>query len=159
MAKALVTGSFDPVTRGHFSLFAKAARAFDEVVVCIFRNPNKSYFFSEEERLNFIRVGLCEMGLENVTADISDGYVADYAKEKGIGFIVRGVRSIDDMTYELEMARYNTARNPDVETFLWAAPKTESETSSSAVKAALKEGHIPEELLLPSVANEIRKLL
>ena len=159
MAKALVTGSFDPVTRGHFSLFAKAARGFDEVVVCIFRNHDKSYFFSEEERLNFIRVGLCEMGLTNVSVDISDGYVADYAKEKGIGFVVRGVRNTLDMAYELEMARYNTARNPDLETFLWAAPEIESNISSSAVRAALKEGRIPEELLLSSVANEIRKLL
>ena len=155
MANALVTGSFDPVTVGHFALIEKAARAFDTVVVAIFRNPDKVYFFTEEERRFLIETGLRELGLANVSVDISDGYVADYAKEKGIGFVVRGVRNADDMAYELEMARYNNRRNPELETFLWGAPAEQSDLSSTKVREYLKKGEIPKALLLPSVAEAI----
>ena len=158
MSKALVTGSFDPVTRGHFALFEKASKAFDEVTVCIFRNPEKKYLFSEEERLRLITIGLSELGLSNVSVDVSDGYVADYAKEKGIGFVVRGVRNSADVEYETEMARYNTTRNPALETFLWVAPLSQSDMSSTAVRRALSEGLVPRELLLSSVADEIERM-
>jgi len=159
MSKAMVTGSFDPVTRGHFALFELAAHCFDEVVVCVFRNPDKSYMFSEEERLQMIRQGLLECGLTNVIADASDGYAADYAKEHGISFVVRGVRTADDMAYELEMARYNQQRNPQMDTLMWATPIDHREISSTAVRTSLKNGVIPEDLLLPSVALEIKKIL
>lgn len=157
MAKALVTGSFDPITRGHFALIEAASKAFDEVVVCMFLNPDKDYYFTTDERLAFIREGVRECGLTNVTVDFSDGYVADYAKANGIGVVARGVRNADDMAYELEMARYNAKRNPLLETWLWASSGEDSGISSTAVRNSLKNGVILEEMLLSSTVSLIAK--
>ena len=121
MAKVLLTGSFDPITRGHFALIEAASRAFDEVTVCMFINADKTYMFDQADRLLFIREGIAELKLDNVKVDFSQGYVADYAKEHGIAFVARGVRNTEDMSYELEMARYNHDRNPDLETWIWAS--------------------------------------
>ena len=75
---ALVTGSFDPPTIGHLELIAEAARVFDEVVVCVFRNAEKEYLFSESERLKMLSAMIAERGLSShVTVDVNDGYVAD----------------------------------------------------------------------------------
>ena len=157
MAKALVTGSFDPITRGHFAMIEMVARIFDEVTVCIFVNPDKMYCFSKEERLAFIRAGIHELGLANVTADVSDGYVADYCKAHGIGFVVRGVRNADDMAYEAEMARYNHERNPLLETLMWQCPPESVGISSTAVRKSLEKGKIPDDMLLCSTMELIRK--
>lgn len=154
--KALVTGSFDPPTIGHLELIAQAARMFDEVVVCVFRNSEKTYLFSEAERTEMLAAMIAERGLSHVTVDVSDGYVADYAREKGIGFVFRGVRDEKDMAYEMEMARYNHNRNPDLETLLWVAPTEQKGISSTEVRSLLQKGDLSEELLPKSVAELIR---
>ncbi len=159
MAEVLLTGSFDPITRGHFAMIETAARAFDEVTVCMFINPDKTYMFNREQRLLLIREGIKELNLGNVKVDFSDGYVADYAKSHGIGFVARGVRNADDMMYELEMARYNHERNPDLETWLWASTFEDAGISSSAARKSLKDGVIPQDMLLPSTAKLIGEIL
>lgn len=159
MTKALLTGSFDPITRGHIALLEAASRAFDEVTVCIFINPDKSYAFALEQRLAMIREGVRELALSNVRVDFSDGYVADYAKKHGIGVVVRGVRGVDDMAYELDMARYNHERNPELETWLWASSDDNAGISSTAVRKSLEKGDVPTEMLLSSTAEMIRGIL
>ena len=154
---ALVTGSFDPPTMGHLELIAEAARVFDEVVVCVFRNAEKEYLFSESERLKMLSAMIAERGLStHVTVDVNDGYVADYAREKGIGFVFRGVRDEKDMAYEIDMARYNHTRNPQLETILWVAPTEQKGISSTEVRFSLQNGVIPDEFLPKSVAELIR---
>lgn len=154
--KALVTGSFDPPTLGHLELIVEAARVFDEVVVCIFRNSEKKYLFSESERFEMLTVMIRERGLSHVTVDVNDGYVADYAREKGIGFVFRGVRDEKDMAYETEMARYNHERNPGLETLLWVAPSEQKGISSTKVRVSLQKGEIPDDVLPKSVSAWIR---
>ena len=159
MAKVLLTGSFDPITRGHFAMIKAASRAFDEVVVCMFINPDKTYMFDQSYRLMFIREGVVELGLLNVTVDFSEGYVADYAKMRGIPFVARGVRNADDMAYELEMARYNHNRNSELETWFWASTLEESGISSTAVRRFLKDGVLPNDMLLSSTAKLIGEIM
>ena len=153
--KALVTGSFDPPTNGHLALIREAASVFDEVVVCVFRNCEKHNMFSEAEREEMLRVMIAESGLSGVSVDVSDGYVADYAREKGIGYIFRGVRDDKDLAYEMEMARYNRNRNPGLETILWVAPDEKKGISSTEVRSLLHNGVLPEAYLPKSVLNWI----
>ena len=157
MTKVLITGSFDPVTVGHFSLVQKAAAIFDEVTLCLFVNPDKMYRFTLDERLEMLRCGACELGLSNVTVDASQGYVADYAAQKGIPFVLRGIRNGEDARYELDMARYNHTRNPALETLFWAADDQLAGISSTAVRKSLEKGVIPEDALLSSTVSLIQK--
>lgn len=154
--KVLVTGSFDPPTIGHLEMIAEAARMFDDVVVCVFRNQEKEYLFSESERAAMLYAMITEQGLSNVTVDVSGGYVADYARETGIGFVFRGVRDEKDMAYEMDMARYNHMRNPNLETVLWVAPTEQRNVSSTEVRSFLQKGIVPDEFLPKSVAALIR---
>ena len=51
MATALCPGSFDPVTNGHLDIIERTARHFDDVIVAVIRNPQKSQsLFTLEER-------------------------------------------------------------------------------------------------------------
>ena len=159
MTKALVTGSFDPITRGHFALIKAASDVFDDVTVCMFINPDKTYMFSTEQRLAFIREGIAELELSNVKVDFSDGYVAEYAKMHEIGCVARGVRNADDIAYELEMARYNHERNADLETWLWASTYEDAGISSTRVRELLQKGIVSKEMLLSSTQRLITEIL
>lgn len=154
--KALVCGSFDPVTNGHIDLIKRAAAMFESVTVGIFVNSEKTYMFSAGERRNMLEIATKEM--KNVKIDISDGYVSDYVKEHGIGVIVKGVRNSVDYEYELRMAKYNKEHAPDTETvFLPASDETES-LSSSLVKKLFASGEDISRYVPASVADEFNKI-
>ena len=108
MRRALIPGSFDPVTLGHLNIICRAAGNYDEVVVGIFENPEKHYLFTLEQRAALLRTAT--QNHANVRVVACDGYTADYAKEGGFAAIVRGYRSDSDLTYEQKMAQYNSGR-------------------------------------------------
>ena len=91
MKKVLIPGTFDPITRGHMDLINRAAVAYDEVTVGIFVNPDKTSFFSREEREELIR--LATMNIPHIRVITSDGYTADYAREGEYAAIIRGYRN------------------------------------------------------------------
>ena len=131
--KALVCGSFDPITNGHVDLIKRTASLFDEVTVGIFVNSSKKYLFSEETRCSLAAESLAD--IKNVSVKICHGLVATYCKENGIDVIVKGVRNSKDYEYELEMAQANKLFAPETETlFLPASPETQG-VSSSMVRA------------------------
>ena len=131
--KALICGSFDPITNGHIDLIKRAAALFDDVTVGIFVNSSKSYMFTEEERLAFVSEAITD--IKNAHAEICHGLVATYCENNGIGVIVKGIRNSKDYEYELEMAKANKLFAPGTETlFLPASADTEA-VSSSMIKA------------------------
>jgi len=154
--KALVCGSFDPVTNGHIDLIKRAASMFDSVTVGIFVNKDKTYMFPMDTRRKMLQNAVSE--IKNVEIDISYGYVADYVNERGIGAIVKGVRNSADYEYELEMAKYNKAHAPNTETvFLPASEETES-ISSSKVKQLFASGEDISRYVPASVADEFNRI-
>lgn len=154
--KALVCGSFDPVTNGHIDLIKRAAGMFESVTVGIFVNKEKQYTFPMETRRVMLENAVKD--IKNVTVDVSYGYVADYVKERGIGVIVKGVRNTADYEYELNMAKYNKAHAPNTETvFLPASDETES-LSSTLVKQLFASGEDISRYVPASVAYEFDKI-
>lgn len=155
MKKALITGSFDPVTRGHADLIARTAAIFDEVEVIIFDNSEKKATFTLAERLSFLST-VCRAIGPNVHAGSTDGTVALYAKENGFDCIVKGVRNAHDLSYEQDMAKLNrTAGGPDT-LFLPTDPAL-AFISSSYVREFLRRGLPTEALLPPEIEAEVRK--
>ena len=51
MKKCLVSGSFDPITKGHIDIIKKAAEMCDNVIVGVFNNEEKEYLFDLSARL------------------------------------------------------------------------------------------------------------
>lgn len=153
MKTVLITGSFDPVTRGHAALIARAAALFDRVEVVIFENSQKKTLFSLEERLAFLEK-TCRACGDTVTAGTSAGTVAGYARERGIHAILKGVRNANDLIYEQEMATLNRLAGGPETLFLPTDPAL-SHISSSAVREFLLRGLPTEELLPEAVCGDV----
>ena len=134
---AVYPGSFDPVTRGHLDIAARAASLFSELHVVVVHNPSKSPRFSSEQRVELIRASLAEMDLPrgaNVTVDTLDGgLLVDYCRMIGAKALVKGVRTNVDLDYELPMAQVNRDL-AGVETVFIPADPIHGHISSSLVK-------------------------
>ena len=148
----LLPGSFDPLTRGHHAVIEAAARAFDEVRVMVFVNPDKTCLFPLSDRVEFLR--LATANLPNVTVGSSEGLVADYVRENGISFIVKGVRSERDYLYERAMADWNAAHG--AKTFLFPAPEDVREISSTELRTRLEAGLPIDDVAAPGTSDAIR---
>ena len=111
---AIYPGSFDPITNGHVDLIKRGIRLFDEIIVLVAYNPNKSYLFNVQEREQFIR----EIFSDNngVKVDSHGGLLVDYLKSSGASVILRGMRAVSDFEYEFQMALMNRRQTREVET-------------------------------------------
>ncbi|MBQ4531390.1 MAG: pantetheine-phosphate adenylyltransferase [Lachnospiraceae bacterium] len=132
MAKALYSGSFDPVTYGHLDIIKRAANIFDEVVVAVLNNKAKNPLFSVEERVNMLKETTKE--LKNVKITSFSGLLVDFAKEENVNVIVRGLRAVTDFEYELQMAQTNHELLPEVDTMFLTTNILYSYVSSTIVR-------------------------
>lgn len=158
--KALYTGSFDPLTNGHYNIIERAAKLYDELTVGIIVNPSKKSMFTLEERELMIRETL--KGLPNVKVGNFSGLLADYVNGNDFNVVVRGLRAAMDFEYEIQMAQMNDRLfNEKVETvFLMTEPEY-SFISSSMMKEVHSlggsiEGLVPDEIL-KHMNDKIRK--
>lgn len=136
MRIAVYAGSFDPPTNGHLWMIERGLELFDRLLVAIGTNPQKSYSFSVEERLELLRASLpaCErMGI----AHFDNRYLVDYAKEQHADYILRGVRTSDDYEYERVMRHINADLAPEITTVFLMPPRDIAELSSSMVKSLI----------------------
>ena len=133
MSKAIYPGSFDPMTCGHLDVIRRSADIFDELTVCVLNNVNKSALFSVEERVNILKEATKD--LPNVKVESFSGLLIDYAKEKNIHVVVRGLRAITDFEYELQIAQTNRKLSGDVLDTMFLTTSLEyAYLSSSTVK-------------------------
>lgn len=154
---AVCPGSFDPVTRGHLDIFARAAEQFDQVTVLVTANPNKnSGLFTVEERKALIRTALDDAGLGTVTVDHWSGLLVDYTTAHRIGTIVKGLRSSLDYEYELPMAQMNRHLSGVDTCFLITDPKF-GYISSTLCKEVTQFGGDISQMLPPNVAAALAK--
>lgn len=153
--KALICGSFDPVTNGHTELIKRAARMFDEIIVGIFLNTEKKYMFSEKQRLSMLCGAISE--IKNARAELCSGLVAKYAQDNNIGVIVKGIRNTADYEYELNMAKINKKLCPDTETVFLPADPENDYISSSMVRIFIQNGENIEPYVPKSVIEELNR--
>ena len=132
MSIAIYPGSFDPITKGHLNIIARAAGNFDRLIVCVMVNSAKKPMFTREERVDFIRRITAD--IPNVEVDSSEGLLADYARKQGNCVIVKGLRAGSDFEYEFQMAMINRKINPDLDTMFLTAEHQFMYLSSSTVK-------------------------
>ena len=155
MAIALIPGSFDPVTNGHLDIMERTARYFDEVIVAVIRNPQKSEaLFTLEEREDMIRDVTTH--LPNVRVDFFKGLLVDFARKNGVGAIVKGLRAVSDFDYELQMAQMNVALSGSDTLFIPTAPQ-HSFLSSSLVREVARFGGDVTSMVPPQVAQRLKE--
>lgn len=138
--RAIYAFSGDPITYGHIDIVRRAARTYDEVVVAIGENPEKTnrYLFPRDERLEMTERALGE--IENVTCALMDGLLAEYSYRHGFDVIIRGVRNNTDLEGELVLFAANQMLHQSVDTVFFPTKPELSHISSSVVKAIVAEG-------------------
>ena len=152
---AVFPASFDPLTNGHLDIARRACRLFDEVVLAVAVNVDKSGFFSVEERLQALRSVITSEERMSVTS--FEGLTVDFARELGAGAIIRGVRAMSDFEYEFEMALMNKHLNPEVETLFMMPSQEYLYVSSSRLKELARFGRSVDEFVPPLIAAQLKE--
>ena len=132
MRTAVCPGSFDPITKGHIDIITRAAKLFDQVIVLISVNYDKTCSFSVEERCKMAKLSVAH--LSNVAVDSFDGLLANYVREKNACAIVKGLRAVSDFEYEFQMALANKKLYGGAETIFLTTSGENMYLSSSLVR-------------------------
>lgn len=132
MNTAIYPGTFDPITNGHYNIIERCSTLFDELIVLVMINPNKSNMFSIEERVQFIKKQ-CK-GIPNVRIERYEGLLIQYANDNKCNVIIKGIRNTLDFEYETQMALINKSLKSDLETLFMVSDSKYSYVSSSTVK-------------------------
>ena len=135
---AIYPGSFDPVTNGHLDLIGRGEQMFDRLIVAVLKNVEKEPLFSLAERVDMLREVTGKW--DSVEVDVFEGLLVDYARARGAGVILRGIRAISDYEYELQIAHMNRRLSPGVETVFLMAGEAYSFISSQLVKEVASLG-------------------
>lgn len=133
MNKAIYPGTFDPLTYGHLDIINRASGMFDELIVSVLNNREKTPLFSVEERANILSEAVKD--IPNVTIDSFSGLLVDYAHSKNVSVIIRGLRAITDFEYEMQIAQTNRKLSKDkIDTIFLITSLEHAYLNSSGVK-------------------------
>lgn len=151
---AMYPGTFDPITLGHEDLVRRAARLYDRVVVAIAANPgSKAPMFSFEERVELAKEALED--LPNVEVTGYAGLTVDFAKDRDLAVIIRGLRAVSDFEYEFQLANMNRHLTDEVETVFLTPTEKYTFISSSLVREVAALGGEIGEFVSPKVKDAL----
>jgi pantetheine-phosphate adenylyltransferase/16S rRNA (guanine(966)-N(2))-methyltransferase RsmD len=150
MKLAICPGSFDPITVGHVDVIRRTAQIYDHVIVGVGKNVRKGPKLTAEERARLIEK--VTGPLENVSVEIIDGLLVDFARERGARVVVKGLRAGSDFELEFQQAQLNRTLYPEFETVFIMAAAEHSFLSSSAIREIASyggsvRGLVPDEIL------------
>lgn len=152
---AVYPGSFDPVTFGHLDIIRRAAKQYDTLIVAVLNNTSKNPLFTVEERVALLQE--VTKDLPNIEIDSFRDLLVRYMRSRNAQVSVRGIRSVTDFEYELQMASTNRQLDEGIETiFMMTNPKY-SYLSSSIVKEIAKFGGAVHDLVPPAVEAGLRR--
>jgi pantetheine-phosphate adenylyltransferase len=154
---ALCPGSFDPVTLGHEDIIRRSLALADRVIVAVGWSPQQSKqgMFAVEERVALIRQVFADE--PRIEADAFQGLLVDYARRRGAGIVVKGVRAVADFEYEMQMAMMNRAQLPGLETVLLAPDPAHAFVSATLVRQIATLGGDVSPFVSPAVLARVRE--
>ena len=155
--KAAFPGSFDPPTLGHLDIIRRAAGLFDELLVVIAENRQKKYLFSAAERIEMIRQLTGEFN--NVTVTSCDSLIVNLLRKQNIRLLIRGIRGMEDFSYEFELSMINKALDSSIETIFMSTDPEYLVLRSSSIKELASFGGDVSNMVPPPVADALRKKL
>ena len=154
---ALCPGSFDPPTLGHINIIERALKCFEKVVVAVAINTSKRSTFTPEERVELLKTLF--KGRKNIEIDTFSGLLVNYARKKKVNTILRGLRTVQDYEYELQMALANKKLAPDIETIFMMTEAEYSHISSSIIKEVIFFGGNGKGMIHPHVEKKLKEKL
>ncbi|MBQ0058483.1 MAG: pantetheine-phosphate adenylyltransferase [Lachnospiraceae bacterium] len=155
MKKAVYPGTFDPVTNGHLDIIQRAALQFDEIVVAVLRNSEKTPLFSVDERVKILEEATKD--IPNVSVASFEGLTVDFVKSVNAGTMIRGLRAVTDFEYELQIAQINRVLSTDIDTMLMVTDLKYAYLSSTIVKELASHGENIERFVPACAVDIIRE--
>ena len=153
MRVALYPASFDPVTNGHVDVALRAARLFDELIVAATDSPSKNILFSTAERVAMLQESF--KGVENIRVTSYRGLTVHYAEQMGAIALIRGLRTVSDFEYELQLTHNYRHLAPKVEICCLMTSLRYSYLSSSMVKEIARLGGNISDMVPVHVENKL----
>lgn len=154
---AIFAGSFDPPTFGHLNILQRSLAVFDKVIVAIAADISKAPLFSVQERKDILREIIPHE--PRIEIDSFNGLLVDYAKSKSVHVLVRGIRTVADYEYELQMSLANRMLSPEIETIFIMTEGRYSHISSSIIKQVISLGGSGKDMIPELVEKRIREKL
>ncbi len=106
-------GSFDPIHLGHLAIIDYAARAFDEVVVAVLANPDKtSGMFSPSERVELVSAATAH--LNTVRCRHFYGLTVDLAEAESADVLIRSAHKEHGFEQSMAATNQHMAKIPAV---------------------------------------------
>ncbi len=160
MKKGIYAGSFDPITNGHLDIIKRSLSFCDHLTIIVGVHPNKKTMFDQEMRINLIARVLEDEYLDSqVDVGGASDLTVNVARQVGAGFMVRGIRSVSDFEYEINLANINKVLCPEVETVFIPTQPELAVVSSSAAKELAKYGQDISKFVPTRVDTAIREML
>jgi pantetheine-phosphate adenylyltransferase len=149
----LFPGQFDPITNGHLDVIRRAAGLFDVLIVAVGINPEKSELFQLSDRVSMIKSLL--RGEQGVQVEKYTGLTVDFARRIKATAILRGIRDVSDLHYELQLALANRTVG-GIETVFIMTGDQYALTSSSLIRQVVSLGGDVRKLqgVLPEIVIE-----
>jgi pantetheine-phosphate adenylyltransferase len=147
--------AFDPLTLGHLDIVKRSYNFCDQLVVAIGINPTKKCLFTEDERKLLIKSSLDEIGASVTDVVTFQGLIVEYAKSIKANILIRGIRSVSDFEYEINLASINKVLAPEIETVFLPTSPDLAVVSSSAAKEICKLGGNISKFVTPQVASAL----
>ena len=155
MRVAIYAGTFDPITNGHIDVIKRAKRLFDEVLVAVAVSEEKRPMFDIDTRVQMVKAAIKE--LDGVSVEPFDGLLVNFAKEKDIRVMIRGLRVVSDFEFELQMGYANATLWNEIETVYLMPSLKNAFISSSIVRSILKHKGDASHLFPPSIKDIIEE--
>lgn len=133
---AVYPGTFDPITNGHLDIIERASALFDQVIVTVALNSNKTPLFTKDERKDMIENVIS--AYNNVTVDMFDGLLVDYSQKMGAEVVIRGLRAVSDFEYEFQMSLTNRKLAPEITTIFLMPNEKYTYLNSSLIRELAK---------------------
>jgi pantetheine-phosphate adenylyltransferase len=151
---AIYPGSFDPPTKGHEDLIRRSLSLCDQLIVAVAVNSQKQPLFGTDERMTMLKAIIGNEPRCEVTS--FEGLLAEFAKKRGAGMVVRGLRAVSDFEYEFQMALMNRQLNGSLETVFLVPAVDLTYLSSSLVREVARHGGQVDGLVPPPVATALK---
>ena len=138
MKRIVYPGTFDPIHNGHLDIARKAAELFDELILVVAVNQEKSPLFNDKERVELIKESLYDV--KNVKVAIFNGLVVDFVRSTESVAIIRGLRHVSDFEFEFQMAMMNFNLNPNIKSLFMMPDEKYIHLNSTVIKDVARLG-------------------
>jgi len=154
-SSAVYPGTFDPFTRGHEDIVRRAAGIFEHVVVAVAAHTTKTPAFAVEERVELARATLA--GLANVEIVGYTGLTVEFARQRSLAVIVRGLRAVSDFEFEFQLANMSRHLLPNIETVFMVPTEKFTFISSTLVREIASLGGNVGSFVHPAVEAALKR--